>query len=300
MMMRADPALNAPAPLRNRGGFTLTEVMIALVMTGVIGGAVTSVFITQARFYDRQEKVDFARGVSRAGVNILMSELRMIDRDNGVVEASPTRLVLRVPYVLGVSCGGSGTVMSLRYAPTDPVVLADTENGGVYSGFARLTDDGTWQYHDNTNSNVLPNLGAGVSVCTASVDTVRDIPGGGTMQLATPNAGAVAPRARPVMLYQRITYEFKASSAVPGRIGLFRRIERKGLDEELVAPFTANARFRFFINDSVSASVDPPSNLSQLTGIQLLLESASERPDRDGTYATVPHTTSVFFKNRRL
>jgi prepilin-type N-terminal cleavage/methylation domain-containing protein len=293
MMTRPGPAPRKG--MRSRGGFTLTEVMIALVMTGVIGAAVTSVFISQARFYDRQEKTDFARGVSRSAISVLTSELRMIERDSGVVEATASRLVLRVPYVLGVSCGGSGTLMSLRYAPTDTIVLRDT----VYSGFARMRDDGSWQYHDlATSGTTLPSLGAGAAVCNGATDTVRAVPGGGTMQLAVPTAGAVAARGRPVLLYQRITYEFKASTAVPGRIGLYRTIGRKALEEELVAPFTANAAFRFFINDSVSASTAPPANLKALTGIQLVMEAASERPDRDGTYPTAPLTTSVFFKNR--
>jgi prepilin-type N-terminal cleavage/methylation domain-containing protein len=295
MMAQANTTPRRASLLRGRAGFTLTEVMIALVMTAVIGGAVTSVFINQASFYDRQEKTDFARGVSRSAINILTSELRMIERDSGVVEASSNRLVLRVPYVLGVSCGGVGTVMSLRYAPTDTVVLKDT----VYSGFARLRDDGTWQYHDiAVNGSTLPSLGVGGTVCNGVTDTVRAIPNGGTMQLSVPSAGDVAPRGRPVLLYQRITYEFKASTAVPGRIGLYRTINRNGLEEELVAPFTANAAFRFFINDAVTASVTPPSNLKELTGIQLVMEAASERPDRNGSYPTVPLTTSVFFKNR--
>jgi prepilin-type N-terminal cleavage/methylation domain-containing protein len=270
MMAQANTTPRRASLLRGRAGFTLTEVMIALVMTAVIGGAVTSVFINQASFYDRQEKTDFARGVSRSAINILTSELRMIERDSGVV-------------------------MSLRYAPTDTVVLKDT----VYSGFARLRDDGTWQYHDiAVNGSTLPSLGVGGTVCNGVTDTVRAIPNGGTMQLSVPSAGDVAPRGRPVLLYQRITYEFKASTAVPGRIGLYRTINRNGLEEELVAPFTANAAFRFFINDAVTASVTPPSNLKELTGIQLVMEAASERPDRNGSYPTVPLTTSVFFKNR--
>jgi prepilin-type N-terminal cleavage/methylation domain-containing protein len=280
--------------LRTRPGFTLVEVIIALVITAVIGAAVTSVFITQTRFYDRQEKMDFARGVSRSAMNILTSELRMIERDSGVIEATPTRIVLRVPYVMGVSCGGAVNVMTLRYMPTDTVVLKDS----TYSGFARMRDDGTWRYHDVGTGSTLPTLGLSAGICNGTSDTVRAIPGGGTMQITAPSSSDVAPRGRPVMLYQRITYEFKASTAVPGRIGLYRSIDRKAQDEELVAPFTANARFRFFINDGFASAAAPPANLRELTGIELVLESASERPDPDGTYPVAPYRTAIFFKNR--
>jgi prepilin-type N-terminal cleavage/methylation domain-containing protein len=286
-------------PCTNRAGFTLTEIVIALVIAAVIGTATTSVFVTQARFYDRQEKVDYARGVSRSALNVLMSEMRMIERDSGVVEASAARLVLRVPYAMGISCGGTGTTMSLRYLPTDSLLMADTVAPG-YSGYARMTDQGTWRYHDlPSTSTVKPRPNVGHDVCNTAVNPVRAVPRGGTMQLTTPSTADIAPRGRLVMLYQHVTYEFKASEDVPGRLALWRKVNRKGEDQELVAPFTSNARFQFFISDNIESALDPPAMLRELTGIELMLEAASERPGPDGTYQAVPFRTAVFFKNRR-
>jgi prepilin-type N-terminal cleavage/methylation domain-containing protein len=278
--------------MQPRAGFTLVEVMIALVLTGIIGAAVTSVFITQSRFYDRQEKVSSARGVSRAAMNILTSELRMVERVQGVRSASADRIELLVPYAMGVACGTSGGSLVVRYLPTDTVVLRrDT----VFSGLAWMGADNVYTY---VNSNTtLPVLDAGGSVCTGA--TIRAIPGGGTLTVAMTGAASV-PVATPVFLYQRVTYEFRESRAFPGRRALWRRSERTGRDEELVAPFADTARFRFFINDAAAPVDNPPAsaNLNQLTGIQIIMDGLSERPDSDGTRQSVPLSTSVFFKNR--
>lgn len=286
--------MNADRCAGRRPGFTLIEVLIALAITAVIGAAVTSVFITQTRFYNRQEQVAAARGVSRGAMNILTSELRMIERVNGVVAASADSIVLRVPYVFGLSCGPAalGTRLALRYLPTDTVVLRrDT----VFSGHAWSAANGAYTY---INNNIgLPVLDDGGAVCDAA--GVAAIPGGGTLtvpMVAPGNAGV----GRPVFLYQTVTYRFANSAQVPGRRALWRRTHRNNRNEELVAPFAPTARFRFFINDAATAVDNPPAadDLDELTGIRITMDGLSEWRSADGTHEHVPLATSVFFRNR--
>jgi prepilin-type N-terminal cleavage/methylation domain-containing protein len=271
-----------------RHGFTLIEVMIALVLTGIIGAAVTSVFITQSQFYDRHEKLGSARGVSRGAMNVMLSEMRMLERINGVDSASSTHLVLRVPYVMGVTCGVSSGLV-IRYIPTDTTIL----NANVYSGHAWREPDGVYQYRDVSNQAPAP---AGTSTCSSA--GIAAIPGGGTLRVSTTEGSVAA--GLPAFLYMRVRYEFANSVAVPGHRALWRRTVRSGDNEELVAPFSQNARFRFYINDSATAVDTPPeqNQLHTLTGIQIVMDGLSERPNTDGTRVTVPHTTSIFFKNR--
>jgi prepilin-type N-terminal cleavage/methylation domain-containing protein len=272
-----------------RGGFTLAEVMIALVLTGIIGAAVTSVFITQAQFYDRQEKIGSARGVSRGAMNVMLSEMRMLERVQGVDTASSTHLVLRVPYLMGITCGLSGGLV-IRHIPTDTTIM----NANVYSGYAWRDEDGVYQYRDV--SNQAPTKDAGTATCTSA--GIADIPGGGTVRV---NSGEGSMEAGlPVFLYMRVRYEFANSVAVPGQRALWRQTVRNGVNEELVAPFSPNARFRFYINDSATAVDTPPAQnqLHTLTGIEIVMDGLSERPNPDGTHEAVPHTTSIFFKNR--
>ncbi|HSJ26100.1 MAG TPA: prepilin-type N-terminal cleavage/methylation domain-containing protein [Longimicrobiales bacterium] len=280
--------------MRTRGGFTLVEVMVALAITSIIGAAVTSVFITQTRFYDRQEKVSDARSISRGAMNILTSELRMVERTGGVEFASPTKLTVYVPFALGISCGGSGTSLRVRYVPTDPFVLADT----AYAGYGVQQDDSTFSYSPpiDPTSNVMPSLGSGGSTCDAA--GIKAVPGGGTLSIAVANNPSLVDAGRPVKLYQRVTYEFKASTEVLGRRALWREQHRKPGGEELLAPFTDDARFEFYINDAPDPVPAAPANLAEITGIRIVMNAQSERPDPDGTYPVVPLATSVFFKNR--
>ena len=107
----------------------------------------------------------------------------------------------------------------------------------------------------------------------------------------------------PVFLYRRIRYEFKASTSVPGKLGLYRTVifpNGSESTEELVAPFAATARYRFFVVGSNDVAQDaPPAPLSDLRGIELHLDGMSETIIPGAQSAeSAPFTTAVFFKNR--
>jgi prepilin-type N-terminal cleavage/methylation domain-containing protein len=271
--------------LRPRQGFTLAEVIVALTMTAVIGAAVTGVFISQSQFFDTQEKVGFARGVTRGATNMIMSELRMLELDQGIVEATNKKIKARVPIGMAIVCR-VGTGLTVSRLPYDSSIEAD--NG--YYGYAYRQADGTYHYMEPASPPTPGNAGR----CNDA--KVRIMPGGSVQYLLP---GAPADTGAIVLLYQQITYEFKASAVVPGRIGLWRRIETTLVDEELVAPFDTTAQFRFYVNDAPTAQDAVPGVLSDITGLELVLDGLSERPDRDGTHRNVPYTTSVFFKNRQ-
>jgi hypothetical protein len=107
----------------------------------------------------------------------------------------------------------------------------------------------------------------------------------------------------PVFLYNKIRYEMKASTAVPGKLGLYRTIITPGgaqTSEELVAPFANTAGWKFFaVNGGSVAQVSPPANLADLRGLELHLDGISENV-APGLVAneSAPFTTAVFFKNR--
>jgi prepilin-type N-terminal cleavage/methylation domain-containing protein len=271
--------------LRNRAGFTLAEVMVALSLTAVIGAAVTGVFVTQSKFYDRQEKIGFARGVSRGAVNVMMSEMRMLERGGAIAAATNKSVTIRVPYALGLVCGASGGLHISRL-PVDPAVMAEN----AYSGYAYRTSVGSYTYIEGGTS--LPEK-VNADVCNTAGITI--VTNGEVLRVSS---SAPADIGAPAFLYRIVTYEFKNSAAVPGRIGLWRHSHGKNVDEELVAPFDTTAKFRFYVNDAAQAQTDVPGTFNTITGLELILDGVSERPDRDGTFQNVPHRTSVFFKNR--
>lgn len=276
--------------LKPRAGFTLIEVMVALVLTAVVGAAITSVFITQSQFYDRQEKVGFARGVSRGAMNMMMTELRMLERDSGVVSATSTSITVRAPYAIGLVCGNGPFVIS--------VIPSDTLMEVSPKGYAFRRPDGTYHYVVNS---ALPAKGTSSDEAACDVSpAVTRIPAaqGGRVLRLSPDAPSGIGRGTPVLLYQVVTYEFRASVEVPGSNALWREVDGEAA-EELVAPFDATAGFAFYVDDGATPVTTPPTDKSRITGLELTLDGLSERPNPDGTHQRVPLSTAVFFRNRR-
>jgi prepilin-type N-terminal cleavage/methylation domain-containing protein len=278
--------------LKARAGFTLAEMLIALTLTAVLGATITGAFVSQSRFFEKQEKVGAARSVARAGTNMLLADLRMVEVSGGVQAASNTSVTLKVPYALGLACNFSSSNSKLKISqlPVDSLVSATAG----YSGYAhRVGNSYTYK-----NSGGKPSDAATPTDCeTAQVEVltegkVVEIPGGVSLKTGTP-----------VFLYQTITYAFKTSTSVPGRLGLFRRLHDPlsgsyPAEEELAAPFDAGAGFRFFVDHTGISQTTVPSPLSSITGLEVELDGLSERPESDGTHQVVEHVTAVFFKNR--
>jgi hypothetical protein len=101
-------------------------------------------------------------------------------------------------------------------------------------------------------------------------------------------------------LFRRVRYEFKNSTSLPGRTGLFRTMLSGGVSEEIAAPFANTARVNFYVlNNSAAAQAGVPGTLSDVRGLELKLDGASERTPGGSAAPKVANvTTSVFFENR--
>lgn len=276
---------------RARRGVGLAEVMVALVIMGIIGSAAIRAFVSQTRFADLQFKKRSARAVSRSAVNLMLSEARMVENTNGVAAASATSgassVTLRVPLAMGIVCGPSGGGTAISMMPTDSVALASA----ALSGNAYRTASGTYVYSEQATSQAP----GGAAVCTAASVTT---PTGGRTVVIAPALPAGATVGTVAFVYQRIRYSFGPSSAMSGRIGLWRTLEATNVSEELAAPFDTSSRVRFFRNNNDTSDVTVPT-LTQINGIELVFTGASERA-RYGksTPETATLRTGAFFSNR--
>lgn len=286
-------------PMRNssktraRSGFTLIELIVGILLFAIIGTLFTKLLSVQGRFFDKQGMANAARNVSRASLNRVVSDFRMIESSGGVIDASPTSLTIRIPFAIGVVCGNAngGTVVSLL--PVDSTVY---ENAAYYGYAWRNFLTGNYSYVEANSTRAAENN----TICAAM--NLTTVPGGKVVRVhpvAPPDAGLGAP----VFLYARVRYEFKASAAVPGKIGLYRtqiRPDAAEISEELVAPFASTAKWRFFVvSDNNTAQDNPPALLSDIRGLELHLDGTSEYVAAGLTSnENAPFTTAVFFKNR--
>jgi hypothetical protein len=241
-----------------------------------------------------------ARNVSRASLNRMVSDFRMIEPSGGVVAASSTSLTIRIPFAMGIMCGSPNTSeTTITMLPVDSMTFA---MDGFYGYAWRNYQTGAYSYVENPASQ---SAGSSTDIAVCTNLNVTTVSNGKVivLQPMLPSAPGQAGLGTPVFLYTKIRYEFKASTAVPGSTGLYRtRISPSGAEtaEELVAPFASTASWKFFtLNGGAVAQVNPPAALSDIRGLELHLDGTSE-----ATAVTklapenAPFTTAVFFKNR--
>jgi prepilin-type N-terminal cleavage/methylation domain-containing protein len=277
--------------MTDRRGFTLAELIVGMVVLGVIGAALTRLFLSQSRFYDQEGQLRRARLVSRMAINTVLSDVRMVEATGGLVSATPAQVTLRVPYAIGVVCANTPVQTTLSLWPVDSTVYATAG----FSGYGWRDSLGSITYVEAGTSVANDNP----SLCVAA--NVVTLPGGRVVGVRPPlpaTLPTVTAIGTTVFLIQRLTYEFKPSVALPGRIALWRTTVVTGQTDELVAPFDTSAKFRFFVgSDTAQAAV--PSPLSNVRGLELGLTSQSDRAPEG---ATAPRqaqvVTAVFFNNQ--
>lgn len=269
-------------------GFTLIELIISLVLAAVLGVAVVKILVTTSRFYGKDAAIRDARTVARSPVGLIESELLAVEPTGGIVSADSFQITIRPVYAMGVLCGVSGSNAVVSLLPSDSLTGASAG----FSGYGYRTGLGAWTYVDGGSA---PGSGSAATCTSASVTTLS---GGRVVSLSPAPVTGIA-IGTPIMLYQRVTYRFAASTAMPGRRALWRDVATGNVSEELAAPYETSARFRFFTPASDTSRIAPASPLRDTRGVELVLDGASERPPHEsGTAETTGLTTGVFFRRR--
>lgn len=285
----------------SRRGVTIVELLIAMVIAAVLGGATISLMLSQNRFTERTEGQRSGRRVGRSAVNALTNDLRMVDPSWGIEAASATSLTVKVPYALGVICASAPDLQTIALLPVDSVAL----NLPGYSGFATRNSSGVYATYSGGTLSEITLVG---SVCTTAANVVPiTAPSSAPNQksraftIATNGAPVVAV-GTPVMLYRRTQFYFGNSnqSALTGRTALWRNYLDAGTGAiELSAPFSNTAAFRFFNLTATASQTSVPSPLSNIMGFELYLPGQSDNTSRKQSSPEQANlTTAVFLVNR--
>lgn len=285
------------APKARRLGFSIVELLVALTVLAILGVMLTRFLVAQSRYTEQQQAMRGARMVTRQAMNILESELRMV-QDTGGVEAAAgdgKSITVLVPYRFGLMCGVSGGKSVVSMLPVDSLTLAQAR----YAGFA-------WRNADEDFTTVVsataPVTSGDAGQCTSSLSGagIRTLTlngrAGQVLDVEPPQPAAI--QAAPVFFFQRITYEFRASTAFPGKNGLYRTVQG-GASEELLAPFDTTARFKYW-TAGATASVSAAPPVGQIRGIDVVLAAESSyTPATRGAPAKATVVASIFFRNVR-
>lgn len=289
--------------LTRRRGFSLAELLVSMTILGILGAIFTRIIVSQSRFTDQQNALRGARTVARQAMNILSSEIRMVQDSGGIDSASTDGKAVRllVPYRFGVNCGILGTKNVVSMLPVDSLTLAQA----VYAGYAWRSPQGNYTVvvPPDPSGLDLPTVASDATKCTGSgTDEARvrtlSMNGRGGQVLDISPTAPDALTGQIFFFYQRILYRFAASSAFPGRIGLWRVVQG-GSADEIMAPFDTSARFKYWTSGA-AASVSAPPALAQIRGLDVVL-AATSRYTAAGKTSPSKSTViaSLFFRNVR-
>ncbi len=292
------------SPLQSRRGVTLIELMVALILLGLVSTSLMQIIRSQIHFTDAQGSANQARYISRASLNLLLSDVRMVDADSGIVMATPDSFTVVAPYATGIVCGTSttGTASVIALLPYDSVAYSE----GGYSGYAYVdtTTTGTafrqvYQYKFGGPAPIRLDSAsvASSAPCNTSNDVVRIFQ---SSAVAVQPVAPVQAQYQAAMLVRRITYAFRPSASVIGSRGLFRTVlNGTHGSEEIAAPFDTSARFMYYLNTGAKSTSVAGASLNTIRGIELQLNGKSDHTVQGASRPeAAPLTTAIFFKNR--
>jgi prepilin-type N-terminal cleavage/methylation domain-containing protein len=293
---------------RSRRGFSLVEIVTALTILAIIGAAMTKMMLAQTRGYQYDSGARRSRSTARSAMNIMITDLRMTQDNGGLTYVDATnhrRVDVRVPVGIGIVCTVSGSDLIMALTPVDSFQLASIKFGGY------AVRNGTTGVYTYVSGGAMSS--ADVNQCHGNGVYADTVPIGGrtgaVVQVSgAPPAGTV--RGSMAMVWQTVRYSFDSSKAFPGRAGLYRIVtgSTSADTNELVAPFSWNARFKYYTTMSRSGSTvddspksSAPADLNTVRGLQISLaaEASDTVPGYTGPKKS-PLTTAVFFKNTRI
>ena len=90
---------------RRRAGFTLVELMVAVVLVGIVIGTLVNVIVRQQRFYRGATDVIDTRSQTRQAINLLPGDLRMLSSRLGDIKVmTDSSILLDATVGTGVAC----------------------------------------------------------------------------------------------------------------------------------------------------------------------------------------------------
>jgi len=276
----------------SRRGFTLVELLIALVLIGIVSGGVYRVLVANQRMYQAQtQRIDMLQNM-RAGLTILPAELREISASEGDIRTmTATSITFRGMRQVALLCtrpvlGTTSPVFAVRQDPLFGSRPFDARRDSLlvyYEGNESVRTDDGW---------IIGRITAVTAGACAD--------GNAAWLLATnmdfggrPNVTGAIQSGSPVRGFTPVTYQLYTSGGRP-HIGVQ---EAGATMQPLIGPL-ANNGLTLEYYDATGVTTAVPANV---TTVSITLRAETERAFRqlDGTIrrAVDSVTTWVSLRN---
>lgn len=225
---------------RGREGFTLIEVLVALVMSVLLGGALISLLAGQSLFYAKSDQIISAERNIRVAAELLATEIRMAAPED-LVAATPDSMSLRYDVLRGVVCDSTAPdeIAGFVLDTVGAFGLSTAVEGWAYSE----PYDSAFVYADGFAGTVTGAGSGPKTVCTDN-GAPSTLPNAYYRTVSGWQAGFgdLPDRGSHVRVYRLLTYRFAPSVFASGRT-LWRG------SDELVGPFADSATFSYVMAD---------------------------------------------------
>lgn len=266
-------------PARSKRGFTLVELMVALVIAGILVAIIFQFLVGQVRFSRLQTAREEVQQNARIAVDVISSDLRAVGRQ-GIVAAGSDAIAFRTPRAWGLVCGYSGGSLAVIF-PAAAVPALKTGSDQLTIGAATypvtdVTSDGT-NAANVCNTNVKP-----IPVAAASERRARLYDGA---------PSGLLPR-QDVYVYDQVAYDV-GGSTVTGIPGLW--IRRNG--QPLVGPLPASVGLSLVYQDSLGNTLPNPPNLNAIARVRVVVRANSQAKFNNQAQNDTD-STIVYLRNR--
>jgi prepilin-type N-terminal cleavage/methylation domain-containing protein len=253
-------------PVLTRRGFTMVELLIALVLLGIVSGAIYQVLVNNQRVYQAQtQQIDLQQNL-RAASSILPAEFRELDAREGDIQAmSATSIQIRAMRKLAFICSnvpglGAGTVtLTYRQTPSFPSGVTFNLGDSVlvfYEGNPAKRDDDHWLLATATSRvagfclNDIPATTPGYVLTLqanwANADTLKGIS-----------------RGSPIRAFEVIQY--RQYQAADGKYYLgYQNLTSGGSIQPLIGPLAGSAGLEFDYYDSTGTATALPAQVAMI------------------------------------
>jgi len=295
--------MSSASRLRDRGGFTLVEVLVALVLAVLLGGVIFQVVQGESRFATVQSAREEVQQNSRGALEILASELRAA-QGAGLVSADTNSISFLLPRVWGISCGGGTNTALPVIFPAAGGSVFDLNSASGLMGNTGTKAAPVWgpspnptasnRARDITLTALNPALGVDGNAC-ASIRSTADA---SNLMKAYTVGGTnipIVPAGNTVYLYQLVTYTVDVSN---GEYWIYRTLG-SGSPQPLAGPIDgANGLALAYYTSAGAGIAAPIADLPTLTTVARIGVTVKTRSRTQGNAnLTDTQVTSITLRN---
>ncbi len=277
--------------LKGQGGFTIGELLVALVLAVLVIGGMYQVLISQNRLYSKQRQVEDVRRTLRAAANLLAFELRGAASAQGDLYAiNDSFFSVRSILGTGIICvvRPPGQAFGLIYTAGDLTMFTEGNFGAdsalILAVNASGSSDDTWRARELVAVTDNPAVITGLQYCSygdsATVATEYGVLAS-TVAIDAPPWGVEV--GAPIRLFTRVFYGI---IFYEGRWWLGRSHRTFDDYERLIGPLKspADSGLVFTFYDSTGAVTTDPTEV-HMADIVLRAESLGQARLSNGALA---------------